>query len=581
MPTRPLGRERSRRNGDAPRSAFRQVDQDIPRRDAGRARDCRRRRVWVAVAPAPPRPPAAGGVAHLTSSSTSSRSIPHSPSSPGSATRLARTLSRTRTSRHPKDRASSPRSPKAMPTPDDGGRTYTFTIRPGFRFSPPSNEPVTAATFKATIERVANPRLKSPFASQFSGVVGYHAYVSGKARGLAGIVAHGRTLTIKLSRPDGGFLTNLASRRGVRGAPRHAGRPRRTRRRPVCGAVLHRLVHTSPAAHPQAEPELPRRAPAPSGPDRVAIGVDTSHALAEIEAGTADYALDGLPRAAGPRLAVEVRPRQQGREGRAPAVLRQPRATETRWLHMNTSRPLFARVDCGARSTTRSTGRLSSPRDERFAEVESVQRRRADRRLPARFGRRRRRLSGLSDRTGPDLRPGEAPRRARPRDRDHVHAQPAALAAGGAGRPARPRAARDRRRGEGVPDRRVLRAHRASRRAVRPRRVRVLALQPLIRQRVSTSSTAATSVGSATPTSRTSTIPPSTGSSQAAAKLSGPQALPRLRPARAGARARLRPGRPVRDRREPRLLLRTDRMSDLPARLRHRPGRAVPATRTT
>ena len=48
-----------------------------------------------------------------------------------------------------------PEVAEAVPTPTDGGRIYTFTIRSGFRFSPSSNEEVTAQTFKATIERVA------------------------------------------------------------------------------------------------------------------------------------------------------------------------------------------------------------------------------------------------------------------------------------------------------------------------------------------------------------------------------------------------------------------------------------------
>ena len=104
-----------------------------------------------------------------------------------------------------------PEVAEAIPAPTAGGTTYTFRIRPGFRFSPPSNEAVTAMTFKSTIERVANPRLKSPLASQLSGIVGYQDYVTGKARHLSGVVARGRTLTIRLARPDGAFLSNLAS----------------------------------------------------------------------------------------------------------------------------------------------------------------------------------------------------------------------------------------------------------------------------------------------------------------------------------------------------------------------------------
>ena len=47
----------------------------------------------------------------------------------------------------------------AMPSVSPDGRTYTFTIRDGFVFSPPSNEPVTAETFRATLERALSGNL--------------------------------------------------------------------------------------------------------------------------------------------------------------------------------------------------------------------------------------------------------------------------------------------------------------------------------------------------------------------------------------------------------------------------------------
>ena len=46
-----------------------------------------------------------------------------------------------------------------MPTVSDDGRTYTFTIRSGYRFSPPSNEAVSAETFRYSIERAMSPAL--------------------------------------------------------------------------------------------------------------------------------------------------------------------------------------------------------------------------------------------------------------------------------------------------------------------------------------------------------------------------------------------------------------------------------------
>ena len=62
-----------------------------------------------------------------------------------------------------------------MPAVSDGGRTYTFVVRPGFRFAPPSNEPVTARTFVGTIERSADPRIGAPAAGVLADVVGMHA----------------------------------------------------------------------------------------------------------------------------------------------------------------------------------------------------------------------------------------------------------------------------------------------------------------------------------------------------------------------------------------------------------------------
>src|SRR5207253_4769786 len=54
-----------------------------------------------------------------------------------------------------------PEVAQALPTRSPDGRTYTFTIRRGFRFSPPSGQPVTAQTFKDSIERTLNPAMHS------------------------------------------------------------------------------------------------------------------------------------------------------------------------------------------------------------------------------------------------------------------------------------------------------------------------------------------------------------------------------------------------------------------------------------
>ena len=85
----------------------------------------------------------------------------------------------------------------ALPTVSGGGRTYSFRIRPGYRFSPPSGEPVTAATMEYSIERSLTPRIGSPGAGILSDVKAVHAA--------------GDTLTVRLARPSPTFLARITT----------------------------------------------------------------------------------------------------------------------------------------------------------------------------------------------------------------------------------------------------------------------------------------------------------------------------------------------------------------------------------
>ena len=89
-----------------------------------------------------------------------------------------------------------------QPVVSADGLRYSFRIRPDFRFSPPSNEPVTAETFRSTIERALSPRFgrRAPAAAFVSDIAGVDAYRAGRAQHVAGISAHGDTLTIRLER---------------------------------------------------------------------------------------------------------------------------------------------------------------------------------------------------------------------------------------------------------------------------------------------------------------------------------------------------------------------------------------------
>jgi peptide/nickel transport system substrate-binding protein len=93
------------------------------------------------------------------------------------------------------------------------GRTYTFTIRDGFRFS--DGSPVTAKSFAYAIDRVANHALASPAAPFIidptgTNIVGAKAVNDGKATHVRGVVARGDRLVVHLTRRDPTLLTKLA-----------------------------------------------------------------------------------------------------------------------------------------------------------------------------------------------------------------------------------------------------------------------------------------------------------------------------------------------------------------------------------
>jgi ABC-type transport system substrate-binding protein/tRNA A-37 threonylcarbamoyl transferase component Bud32 len=99
----------------------------------------------------------------------------------------------------------------SMPAVSRDGRTYTFRIRRGFRFSPPSNEPVTAETFRHSFERELSPKNQFSTGPQFaSDIAGVSAYRAGKSAHISGIRARGSTLSITLVKPAGDFLTRLS-----------------------------------------------------------------------------------------------------------------------------------------------------------------------------------------------------------------------------------------------------------------------------------------------------------------------------------------------------------------------------------
>jgi ABC-type transport system substrate-binding protein len=98
----------------------------------------------------------------------------------------------------------------SFPLVSSDGRTYTFRIRKGFRFS--NGKPVTARNFAWAINRALAPQQQSPGATFLSDLVGAQAVVDGKARAASGVrvLGGGSALRIRLTRPSPDLMTRLA-----------------------------------------------------------------------------------------------------------------------------------------------------------------------------------------------------------------------------------------------------------------------------------------------------------------------------------------------------------------------------------
>ena len=100
----------------------------------------------------------------------------------------------------------------AMPKVSADGRTYVFTVRAGYRFSPPSNQPLTANTFRFSIERALSPKLGhgTPGPQFIDDIEGEQAFRQGRVEHISGLRANGSTLTITLTKPSPTFLQRLS-----------------------------------------------------------------------------------------------------------------------------------------------------------------------------------------------------------------------------------------------------------------------------------------------------------------------------------------------------------------------------------
>jgi peptide/nickel transport system substrate-binding protein len=227
-----------------------------------------------------------------------------------------------------------------LPTVSADGKTYTFTVRKGFTFSPPSNQPVTAQTFKFVIDRVLNPRMQSPGAQFISDIVGAEDVLNHKAKSAAGVTVNGDKLTIRLTKKAPDFLSRIAM-------PFFCAEPTTTPINPngvgkIAGAGPYYVASWTPKRQLilKRNPNYTGSRPHNLNEIIYTVGVPLQASALEVEKGSADYAADGLPPAINSQLGTKYGPGSQAAKDGKQQYFVNP-ILSFRYLALNTSRPFF------------------------------------------------------------------------------------------------------------------------------------------------------------------------------------------------------------------------------------------------
>jgi peptide/nickel transport system substrate-binding protein len=189
-----------------------------------------------------------------------------------------------------------PQAATSFPTVSKDGKTYTFHIRPGLKFS--DGSAVTAASFQRSWERILSPKMGSPLGVNLSlqdDVVGAKAFLDGKAAKISGISAKGLTLTFHLTSPNATFVSIL-SMQWFTAVPANL---------PYSSTGLNTYPAAGPyyiASRNPGRSTVLKRNPnykgnRPANPDQIVFtpNVNRDQSLLQVKAGQADMDIEGLP----------------------------------------------------------------------------------------------------------------------------------------------------------------------------------------------------------------------------------------------------------------------------------------------
>jgi peptide/nickel transport system substrate-binding protein len=237
-----------------------------------------------------------------------------------------------------------PEAATEMPEVSEDGKTYTFTVRDGFVLSPPSNEPVTAETFKFVIDRNLNPQLQSPAGSFIADIVGAQAVLDGKAKSASGVTVDGNKLTIRLTKPAPDFLNRIAMWFFC-AIPRDTSMdPRKEKPVPTSGPYYVASWEPNRQLVLKRNPNYKGDRPANVDEIRYTANVEQTTSVLQIQRGEVDYAADGIPPTQNCQLGRKFGPESDAAKNGKQQFFVNP-LLGFNYLGLNTQRPLFSDVN--------------------------------------------------------------------------------------------------------------------------------------------------------------------------------------------------------------------------------------------
>jgi ABC-type transport system substrate-binding protein len=186
-----------------------------------------------------------------------------------------------------------PDAATALPTISKDGKTYTFTVKSGLRFS--DGSAITAAAFKRAFERAADPKQASPAIAFLHDVVGADNRNAGKAGSVSGVSASGQKLTVKLVRNNPTFLAEVAMPFFTAVKPNMPINAKGENVYPTAGP--YRIVSRDVGRQLVLERNRFYKGSRPANADRIVISVltDQAQSFLQTKAGQVDYDMGGLP----------------------------------------------------------------------------------------------------------------------------------------------------------------------------------------------------------------------------------------------------------------------------------------------